>query len=404
MDALWPISIVMPKLPSWQDLLTLLAVVLLFAGFIKLLQNKTVSIVYYLLFLAALILGTNLFGGIHEGFIFPVKSGGVEYWQDASKIHSVPNFLQNYTLIQPTLLDHSRVHPPGAMLFFYYLRQIWDQPIFVSLVILGIGLVGLYLFFKLISQYVSQKTALFTTVLLGLIPAVQIYFLASFDTVILTCFLACFYFWQHSKSVNKCILSLLFFTISIFLTFGVLFLIPVLVFDDWQRNKNISKSIQLLLISLGVIIGANEILGYNYLTSFQIAHSFEGPSGFYLLVQPLSYLMTRIEDCLEILVFAGPFVTMLLYRALKSLKPWQRPFHLSSTAFTAIVSLLLFFLAGAYYTGETARAALFIYPFLFILLAKYFEKIKISEISQLTLLIAVFAQTVLMQLFGFFSW
>ena len=70
----------------------------------------------------------------------------------------------------------------------------------------------------------------------------------------------------------------------------------------------------------------------------------------------------------------------------------------------AILALIVFFLAGAYYTGETARAALFIYPFIFISLGIYLPKLKPTLNQQKLLLTLVFVQTILMQLLGSFGW
>jgi hypothetical protein len=68
---------------------------------------------------------------------------------------------------------------------------------------------------------------------------------------------------------------------------------------------------------------------------------------------------------------------------------------------TAVITLGALFLTGAYRTGETARACLFIYPFLLlpILAAEYPERQRWRWIFA-----AVFGQTLLMQLFGRYFW
>jgi len=56
------------------------------------------------------------------------------------------------------------------------------------------------------------------------------------------------------------------------------------------------------------------------------------------------------------------------------------------------------FMAGAYYTGETARATLFIYPFILLTLG-HAESIMIKNI-----LLFAGVQTCIMQLSGSYFW
>jgi hypothetical protein len=63
-----------------------------------------------------------------------------------------------------------------------------------------------------------------------------------------------------------------------------------------------------------------------------------------------------------------------------------------------IFALLLMFLAGSFRTGETARICLFIYPYIFVM----FRNVDDSVLANLVLVTG--AQTILMQLFGYYLW
>ena len=74
-------------------------------------------------------------------------------------------------------------------------------------------------------------------------------------------------------------------------------------------------------------------------------------------------------------MFFGPVLIVLFYKGFKSLKKEKSLNETSAQLYqlvsSAIVSLLLIFALGAYDHGETARAAMFIYPFLLIPVAVY---------------------------------
>jgi hypothetical protein len=61
-------------------------------------------------------------------------------------------------------------------------------------------------------------------------------------------------------------------------------------------------------------------------------------------------------------------------------------------------------LMGVYRTGETARAALFIYPFLFIPIVIYLKSQSLSQHERDLLASLVFGQTMIMQLIGNYFW
>jgi hypothetical protein len=406
MDNYWPVSIFLPKLPAWQDGVTLLGLVVIWIVYLKQAVKKSVGLKIFLLAFM-LLLGTNLLGGVDDGLVGPIaghNNQGIQYWFDVERMTTIPNLVTNYVSQQPTLLDHSRVHPPGPMLFIFLATKIWHQPIFVSLSIALLSLLSAVLLWKILSQHVSSSTAAYITALFLVVPAFQIYALASIDALICTLFLATFWAWQKANQPKWFLLTLLLLWLAFFFNFGAVFLMAVLFFDNWRENGSIRKSIHLLIgLCLSYVL-FGLLTGYNYWDSFVLAKSYEGSNGFYLLESPLSYLATRIEDVLEILVFLGPFLVFLLYKSCSFLKPWQNLKKFPTTGFAAIVAILGFFAAGGYYTGETARAAMYIYPFLLIPIAFYLEKIKPNQKAKLFLLSVVFGQAVLMQAFGWYAW
>jgi len=141
---------------------------------------------------------------------------------------------------------------------------------------------------------------------------------------------------------------------------------------------------------------------FNYLASFLIASRLENSRGFYLLASPASYLFTRLEGVCEIVLFLGPFLGWLLWKGIRSLRQSSR--NLFALAWLGALTLAAMFLAGAFHTGETARACLFIYPYLLFPVAAYLQQGRLSPQDAKILPVLVFFQSLGMQMFGFYFW
>ena len=156
--------------------------------------------------------------------------------------------------------------------------------------------------------------------------------------------------------------------------------------------------------------GTRFALGFNYINSFMTAVAAETTQGWELISNPFEYLTSRIKNIMDILMFFGPVLIVLCYKGFKSLKNQKlsndtsaQLYHLVSAA---IITLLIIFALGAYDHGETARAAMFIYPFLLIPVAIYMNDSngRISRSEMGLLLLVVFGQGIFMQLIGNYVW
>lgn len=405
----WPISQFMfrlpPKLgyPSLVDL-TVAAVCLL--GFV--LALRLLGKYRHPAWLAAglgllLILGATLTHGIDRGLARPIAGTDLtkaEYLDDAAAIDDPLAFIRTFETIQPSLMGHSGTHPPGAVLFFYILGALLPDPVLMALAITGlsVGLAALVFHAMLASRF-DDLTLGRTLFLFLLLPAIQIYFAASLDALIAPLVLGCCLSllsgsrWRLAAS-TACLL------LVSTLTFTFVFVLPVLAAMQIKRSGGLRP----LLVQIGALIAfwflVDRFLGYNYLHSFAIAAAHENPTGFLLLASPGDYVMTRFEDVAEILLFLGPFAALMIARGIRRTGLSD---DLTRLSVVAMACMALVFLSGAYRTGETARGAMYVYPFLMLPVA--------SEISQPhpsgrynTLATLVFAQSLLMQLVGNYFW
>ena len=136
--------------------------------------------------------------------------------------------------------------------------------------------------------------------------------------------------------------------------------------------------------------------GYNHYEVFLLASHSENPQGFRLLHQPLIYFFTRIENVAEIFLFLSfGFITVLFSQKNKLT---SSDISIKVLSFSGVISLGVMFLTGAYGTGETARACLYIVPFIVLLLKN------VSSVNYRILFLLCLFQTFGMQMIGNFFW
>ena len=195
----WPISIFKSVWPTPQRLLTALAALVLFWLVVRLLEKTEYRLVHIILAALLLICATNLIQGWQIGFyapvsgsaytgtLLPVASEGQEYYHDVLRIDDPQRLLFHYNDEQLKLNQHSYTHPPGAIFLFYFLLKLFGSPAIVSLVIalIAVSFSSVFMYRLLVTE-VRPETARYCTLLYLLLPAIQIYYLATLDALIAT--------------------------------------------------------------------------------------------------------------------------------------------------------------------------------------------------------------------------
>ena len=244
----------------------------------------------------------------------------------------------------------------------------------------------------------------YLTLLFLLVPAIQIYYCATLDAVVASCFLGVLLFARHPKTLPGIVgVSIGLFCVSM-LSFAASFLVPLLLGFEIITRRSARRSVAVLCV-VAALYGLLYLgTGFNYLHSFRTASALENPGGFYLLAEPASYAMTRLEDVADILCFFGPFLLVLSLGGMRMMvrtKAYPEPAALTALG---VVILAAMFLSGAFRTGETARACLFIYPYLMLPVAACLQRTEFSLTDRKVLLVLVFGQSLAMQTFGGYFW
>ncbi len=354
-----------------------------------------------------IILGNLIQGGVQSAFYDPISLGDIQYYHDAIKINDWQHWLGNFNQLQGQLNDHSRTHPPGTVLLHYALLDGHSEH-FIAWFFGFIGLLSLPLIYQIFLTISDDKGfAGKVTILYSVLPAANIYTLMSIDAVVVTCLnLALLGVVQLVKTNNRFSLhSYLFIFVGLSvgssLTFGtlhmwaVLFCFAIYMFKFYGNRQILGAFLASGFGYLALVLLLIPVFGFNYFEAFFSASRLENPNGMLLLANPLGYFATRIENISEILLFLSLWGAYEIVTRL-NLKTAKDPYVALTN--TAIWVLLAMFLTGAYRTGETARACLFMLPYLLFTLRNVSPKLLLSLTSFAAL------QTGAMQLLGSYFW
>ena len=422
------------SLPSISELLLFAIIILSFAIIIQYYYRskpRSLNIYMIVLFGTLLIIFTNLISGWDIGIVSTIGSNG-EIYTDAIQIVNPISFISDFESLQDFLSVHARTHPPGAVLTIYLLYILFNSPGIIAIAICVISaMLSAYFLNGIFKNFFEGEIPKYMVFLYLLLPAIQVYYLANIYAIVATLVIGLIYFYFRESKIISVIGCIICGFLASFISFMALFIVICLCFYELfnlrrkgllRRNafftkegiKNMLRDSQRLLAMILGIIGIYGILlfalGFNYINSFITAMAAETTQGWELVSNPFEYFATRIKNIMDILMFFGPVLIVLFYKGFKSLKNQKsltdtsaQLYHLVSAA---ILTLLIIFALGAYDHGETARAAMFIYPFLLIPIAFYINNFngRISRSEMGLLLFVVFGQAIFMQLIGNYVW
>jgi len=399
----WPLSVFKLRLPAWWAWGWALAAAGLYAAARPGLERRH-DWAPHLAFAFALVVLSNLTKGFQWGLDYPTAGwgdGGIEYWQDAQAIRGPLWFLRHFTDVQPFLLTHAKTHPPGPVLLYWGLGALlgW-QPWLVSLGIAALALgLSLWAWARLLQRLFGRVEGAWL-LLLVLLPGVQIYDLAVMDAVFAGVLLAALADLSEDAGAVSLLRGALWLGLASLLSFSALFLGPVLLGRVlWKRRGwgRLAAAGALLLLGLLALKLAS---GYDEWDAFKIASRLENPGGFLAFSDPRRYLWFRLGAGLEISIYLTPFLLLQVPQGLERLK--SRAPEARVLFWLGLGTVAAMLLSGAMKVGEAARICLYLFPLLLLPVLAALEDQGPAAWRRVSAL--VLAQSLLMQLFGFYQW
>lgn len=360
---------------------------------------------------ALIVLGNLVQGSFANAFLDPFLRNGRQYCQDALGVGRSLDFLGGFHDIQGSLSVHARTHPPFAVLVHRWLIDLGGGgPLVMALVFAGVASASVYLVWHVFREAGAppEKASLFS-LLFAVLPAVNIYAIASLDGVIasgsLLALLGLTRLLRRNADIAGFVMFLTGFVLVNALTFGGTFLaatagLTALADVVLRRRWTVLAALAgTSVVVAGLWLAGRAWFGYDHLRAFLTASAFENPAGFRGFHEPLKYLMTRAECVMEIAFFASvPVAAMLLRPAFLRIPATAEERPVTRLSVIGVGVLGLMFATGAFRTGETARTCLFIYPFLLLLL----RHVPTPSLGAAVAVAGV--QTVVMQLAGDYFW
>jgi len=373
---LFPISVIYPNPFLWSGFV--FAFLFLTAGILTFQYAKRLNV--YLLCLAAVVL--VLLGNLSQGdfdiaFLQPFYLKGRQYYTDALNITDGSIWLRDFAKNLEQFQMHTKTHPPFITLLHFWILNISNIET-LAIVFFAIGCLSFPLFYQILLYLGFEETRRkWLLVLLAVIPSVNIYLLVSIDALVLTStliFLLGFarIFHQNKIDAVSFLLIISGLILTNLITFSGLFLFAFLgCISFYFLLKGQWNFVWLSLMSAVVFVLAFLIIyavtGYSQLETFLLASHSENPDGFRLFHQPFIYFVTRLEDIGEILLFLSFGFLAILFSKKFGTEVLENP-KINILFFSAISALSAMLFTGAYGTGETARACLFLVPYFLILL------------------------------------
>jgi hypothetical protein len=334
-----------------------------------------------------------------------------EHVGDLHRVRSVTSFLGNYCRIQPELTIHSRVHPPGPLLFYTGLSRVFGlDDLRLGLATLLVGMLGVPLLFFWCRERLGLRAAHTAVWLYVFMPAPVLFAVTSADILFTPFTLLTLFAFERALRTRSalwaCLAGAAFFWCTLLkfllLSLGAYFILSALFHggrrkDAWTRVLWVGTVMAIVFFGLHIAIRIGT--GFDYIESFRIAKHFNDQDrAMEALYAPRApFWMWKILNPLAWLYFAGIPISVLfghgVCRGLRAMprhaaplqdgskdvfpvsaeearpqddmvtekvnvaQTWTFPLFLFALTFLAFDALYI----GA---GEGERAAMYVYPFL----------------------------------------
>lgn len=398
-------------------------------------------LLFFCLQFAVLYFSRSGIGVVIHRIINPELNG---YFTAALTITSLPEFLRNYNTLMLDFVYHAKAHPPGAILFFYYIDQLMQffpalgnwamqqvpsrpdvladwQPlvasqkatVFASALIIpllsGFSMIPLFFTAKLLY---GVKTALRSVFVLAVIPSL-LFFIPINDAFLHVFTITAFCFFVYGLRNNSPLLLVgagatiflgVFFNLSL-LPVLVLFFAYFLLHEYTLLKKQFvtffKKGLYFLLGLFFPFLLLFVVFQFNFIMMTATIMKYVPD------VHTRSYLIWIVYNLYDFFIFAGIPVLIVYFMAIKNMvgiviKKSVKHADLLLIAFTLMIVIVNF--SGSV-RGETGRIWIPYIPFLVLIVTGFMTKTLHLSTKQFVIIVGLQAlQLLVMQEFWVMLW
>jgi asparagine N-glycosylation enzyme membrane subunit Stt3 len=361
----------------------------------------------------------------------PFSWAGSEFFSDVPAVLDVKSFLHGYVFNLYHYSIHTRTHPPGAVLFLYFVRRLLGPGItaaaWASVVTTATGIIPFYL---LARRLTGEHIAALAAALYPVTPSLVLFGATSMDGVFLVPLLWSTYFLQRTitlvpspgtpgegkggglfnRTAFNAIAAAISLTISLMFSYvtvciGVMMLLYALLelIESPGHLKRIAFSFAICAIVIVALLGLIYLsTGFNYLACLQGSRYYDHYSMRTFAISPGRYIDISFCNLFAFLIGVGlPAVILWGRETVDSLK---RRTSLDRFNLSLVISVLVFSFAHLF-THETERVWLFFIPPALIAAASRIARRGKPEQPLLEWALCLsFAQTWLFQLLLYTIW
>lgn len=317
---------------------------------------------------------TALTDGSVDAISNPFKWAGSEYFGDVQSVRSVGTFLHGYVGNLYRYSIHTRTHPPGAVLFLYFVSRIIEPGVRTAAwSAVAVTATAVVPFFLLGRRIAGEKVAMIALALYVVTPSLVIYGATSMDGVFLVSLLWSMYFLYRAvdeRGIGIAIVAGIVLAISFSLSYVAVCIVALmLVYTTLELTMDRGKfwPVARAVVLCGLVVvawfaAAYALSGFNYFACLRASRFYDHYGMRTFTVSFCRYVDISFCNLIAFLIGVG-FAAIVLWwmqtsRSLKSPRSWSTTDRFNAAT---VICVLGFSFAGLF-THETERVWLFFIP------------------------------------------
>jgi hypothetical protein len=313
----------------------------------------------------------------------PFNWPGSEFFSDVPAVKSIGPFLNTYVHELYHYSIHTRTHPPGAVLFLYFVKCLFGPSIeaaaWAAVIVTATGIIPFYLLSRRVA---GQSIARLAVAIYPVAPSLVIFGATSMDGVILVSILWSIYFLERIISDGgwfTAILAGLSLSISLMFSYvtvcaGAMMMLYAILELSVNPRRLAHVAGYFIMTAISIVTPLYLLYAFtsfNYLACLHGSRYYDHYSMRTFTMSFGRYLDISFCNLFAFLIGVGlPAVVLWGRETLASLKPQS-----SADRFNlALVASILFFSFAKLFTHETERVWLFFVPLALIPAASWIAR------------------------------